>query len=103
MEFRAPVKLNDLTIFDYQIPSEDIRAMECQKVFYIISICLNFCIDIIGLIVVINQPFDALDLVGIIIQFSFYVFSIAYVMLPKSQFARSFITRMMLILFGIAT
>lgn len=103
MEFRVPVRLNDLTIFDYPISSEDKRAMECPKILYIISICLNFCINIFMLIGMISQTFEATTFLGLIISFACYVFSIAYVMYPKSQLARSFITRVMLILFGIAT
>ena len=98
-----PVRLNDLTIFDHQIPSEDKRAMECPKILYIISICLNICINVFMLIGLLSQSFDVVSFLGLMISFVWYVFSIAYVLYPKSQVARSFITRVMLVLFGIAT
>lgn len=43
-------KIDDLTMFDYDIPLQDKRAMDCPRILYLIAVSLHIAIGALSLI-----------------------------------------------------
>ena len=94
-------KINDLTIFDHEMEYMDKRSLQCPLVMYYISLVLNIVflgLLSMGMFESNSSPWEICTVLGGAIC---TVFSVIYVMFPKSKLARSTLTKVFLVLFGV--
>ena len=90
--------LNDLTIYDRELPQEYKDRLSCIKILYYIIFGINVALLILSTIgMVIN--FNIFSLVFVVLHAAFLTFALAYGSYPTREISRNIIVKIILICF----